>query len=440
MLILAGVSINAIVGDNGVLTRTQYASFLNEMAAVEEAVQLWKTGESIEANGEESKAIPAKGLCKANELMETERLVGEVGYYRIWSMSETQPITNILSSASDFNNAFESELVFYPAGVQDLYYLNNEVLGIKEDKTYLIDAATGMIYSMTGIGLKGVRCYSSNMAKAVMNGENTAPVFAEAEVSGTGNGDKLAGNVQDELLPDGTANPDYNPYGFKIIASSSSNNIYKLYNNGDLYAKGVKGIGLNTSIQDMSKIDSTVFQEFKIPEGIGSVKKIIPGENGAIYFIDTNDELWAYGDNVANKFGLTEEQQLSFTGREAIKLDVDGKKVSKIFETNANSLFVVTTDNKLYAAGYNVKAQLGLGNRDIIYKFTEVKGIADPENIHAMGGDAYCGTGIWYNNAPSDIVQGSNEWCSYNQFFWTGFSRWGFGRNKWGKKDRLYYF
>ena len=42
MLILAGVSINAIMGENGVLSRAQYASFMSEMAAVEEAVQLWK--------------------------------------------------------------------------------------------------------------------------------------------------------------------------------------------------------------------------------------------------------------------------------------------------------------------------------------------------------------------------------------------------------------
>ncbi|MFG6319607.1 MAG: hypothetical protein K1W33_07140 [Clostridia bacterium] len=413
MLILAGVSINAIIGDDGIISRTQYSTFLSEMTAVEEAVQMWKAGEAIGQMGEETKTVPAKGLCQVSDLTKTERLVGEVGYYRIWSMTETVPSTNVLSSADSFNSDFESELMYYPAGVQDLFYLDNEVLGIESDKTYVIDIATGMIYSIDGVKLKGVSCYSSNMATAVMSGSSNAPVFAESEISGTGTDDKLAGNTEHE-------------YGFKIIADPTTNNIYKLYNNGDLYAKGIKGIGLNTSTADMEKIDNSLFKEFTIPKEVGSVKKIIPGENGAIYFIDPNDNLWGYGCNGANKFGLTEEQQLSFTGREAIKLNVDGKKVSKVFDTASNSLFVVTTDNKLYGAGANDRAQLGLGNQDVIYKFTEISGILDPQNIFDMNGwrDGTC---IWYNNAPSNVPEKSNEWCSYNQFYWTGYSGWGFG-------------
>ena len=331
MLILAGVSINAIIGDDGIISRTQYSTFLSEMTAIEEAVQMWKAGEAIGQMGEDTKAIPANGLCTENDLSSTERLSGEVGYYRIWSMTEKIPETSVLSNAIDFNNEFESELIAFPAGVQDLFYLNNEILGIESNKTYVIDIATGMIYSMSGVKLKGVSCYSSNMATAVMSGSSNAPVFAESEVSGTGTDDKLAGNTEHE-------------YGFKIIADPLTDNIYKLYNNGDLYAKGIKGIGLNTPIVDMEKIDSALFKEFTLPEEVGSAKKIILGENGAIYFIDSNDDLWGYGANTSNKFGLTEEQQLSFTGREAIKLNVDGKKVSKVFDTSANSLFVVTTD------------------------------------------------------------------------------------------------
>jgi len=382
MLILAGVSINAIVGDNGVLTRTQYASFLNEMAAVEEAVQLWKAGETIEANGEESKAIPANGLCKANELMDTERLVGEVGYYRTWSIGENAPAIDILSDASTFNSAFESELIFYPAGVQDLYYLNNETLGIKENKEYLIDAATGMIYSMTGIGLKGVRCYSSNMAKAVMNGDSTMPLFAESEVSGTGSGEKLAGNVTSKYLYDengnlilnenGTPkeNPEYNPNGFNIISSTNSNNVYKLYNNGDLYAKGIKGTQLNSSMSDMEAIKSNKWIEITVPPEIGNYKKIVSGQN-CIYVIDDNDDLWAWGNNSDNKFGLTQEQLVEYTGREPVKINLYGKKVDRVFDCN-RSCIVITQDNKMYACGSNDRYALGGFDNSQINEFKEI--------------------------------------------------------------------
>ena len=39
MLILAGVSLNAIVGDNGIITNAQTANMKNGMAALEEFLQ-----------------------------------------------------------------------------------------------------------------------------------------------------------------------------------------------------------------------------------------------------------------------------------------------------------------------------------------------------------------------------------------------------------------
>ncbi|MCX4302993.1 MAG: hypothetical protein OSJ66_03150 [Clostridia bacterium] len=366
MLILAGVSINAIVGDDGILSRTQYSTFLSEMTAVEEVVQMWKAGEAIGQMGEETKAIPANGLCKVSDLTKTERLAGEVGYYRIWSMTETAPITSVLSSADIFNTNFESELMYYPAGVQDLFYLNNEVLGIESDKTYVIDAATGMIYSMAGVKLKGVSCYSSNMATAVMSGTLNAPIFAESEVSGTGTDDKLAGNKEHE-------------YGFEIISDQTNNNVYKLYNNGDLYGKGLKGTLLGTSESEMENINSYVWSELTIPTQIGSYKEIIAGNN-IIFVIDNNNDLWAWGSNDSNRLGLTQEQQIEYTGREPVKLNIDEKKVEKVFSVN-NSTFVLTTENELYASGYNEKGQLGTGEMiNSSNSFKKVK-FEHPENI-----------------------------------------------------------
>ncbi|MCX4302817.1 MAG: hypothetical protein OSJ66_02210 [Clostridia bacterium] len=435
MLILAGVSINAIVGDNGILNRTQYSTFLSEMTAVEEAVQMWKAGETIGANGEETRAIPANGLCNSNELMATERLSGEIGYYRIWSMTETVPSFNILSSADSFNSNFDGELIFFPAGVQDLYYLNNEAIGIKSDRKYLIDAATGMIYAMSGIKLKGVSCYSANMATAVMSGNLNAPVFAESEVSGTGTGDKLAGNTGSEYLPNGTKNPNYNPYGFKIISSIDSENVYKLYNNGQLYGKGLKGIGLQTSKAEMNKIDSTIFQELTIPTEIPSCKKIINTSSSTLYVIDNNDDLWAWGNNSNNKLGLESDELINFTGREAVKLNLKGKKAYNVFDTGS-SLFVITTDNKMLACGQNSNSAgagfLGLGHTDEVKTLTEVPNVNDPKNIIFMYYSGQNGTFYWYNNAPINLEIGSADWAKYNQFFVSSQNFWiGYG----GVKD-----
>ena len=51
-----------------------------------------------------------------------------------------------------------------------------------------------------GIEINGIRVYSSQMAKALKTGTNNMPIFAELEVSGTGTGEKLAGNVSSEYL------------------------------------------------------------------------------------------------------------------------------------------------------------------------------------------------------------------------------------------------
>ena len=41
LLILAGVSINLIVGQDGILTNAQYATFMNEMTEIEEAIKTY---------------------------------------------------------------------------------------------------------------------------------------------------------------------------------------------------------------------------------------------------------------------------------------------------------------------------------------------------------------------------------------------------------------
>ncbi len=381
MLILAGVSINAIIGDDGIISRTQYSTFLSEMTAVEEAVQMWKAGEVIGQMGEDTKAIPANGLCAVNDLTSTNRLVGEVGYYRIWSMTEKEPTTSIFSSSNELNSEFESEMIFFPAGVQDLYYLNNEALGIKSDKTYVIDAANGMIYSLKGITLKGVSCYSSNMATSVMSGTSNAPVFAESEVSGTGIEDeKLAGNVQDEFLENGNKNPNYNPYGFKFISSIKSNNIYKLYNNGDLYGKGVKSTALNCTPEELRNISQYNWNKLSISSELDKYKKIFLARL-AIFMIDQNDEVWAYGNNSNDKLGLTSEQKKEFTGREPIKLDLKDSegnmlKIDSIYG-DGEVTFFVTTDNKVYGVGRNTTSgSLGINsNENIISDFTITQGL-----------------------------------------------------------------
>ena len=398
MLILAGVSINAVVGNNGVLSRAQYALFMNKMATVEEALTIWRTGDAITQVGKEIKSVPANGLCKGNDLNNSERLKGEIGYYRTWYITQEKPTFNIMSDASSFNSKFESEFVFYPAGVQDLYYLNNEALGINDKDTYLIDASTGIIYSINGISLKGVRCYSTYMAKSINSDEDIYPIFAETEVSGSV--DKVA-NVGAMYLKDKNGNyidkdgnivseenKVINENGFQIIAESSNKNLYKLYNNGNLYAKGEKGILLNSSSDDMNAMGkyewTSSLISSEIPGALDNSCVITIGYD-TVYAIDKNGYLWAWGDNSFNKMGLSEEEQINFSTYVPQKLNIDGKKIKKVFGTNW-ATFVITQDNLLYASGGNLHGELGIGTNCIqTNKFEKIDFPEDPNNIKEIG-------------------------------------------------------
>ena len=420
LLILAGVSISFIFGENGLITKAKYAVFVNEMTAIEEKINVWEAGEVTKQNYEDTQnKIPTNGLYSASELEKTSRLTGEVGYYRVWNVSEVKPDIDVYSDDETFNNTFESELVFYPAGLQDLYYLNNEELGISKNKKYLIDASNGIIYSTTGMKLNGVQCYSLNMAKMISDGNNEKPEFSSIEVSGSAG--NLAGNVSRKYLTDEDGNyildengnkienPDYNPYGFQIFTNDRTENLYKLYNDGTLYGKGIKGTQLNTSVSDMEEINPAKFSEFSIPSEVSNYKKIITGHS-TVYFIDNQNYLWALGNNDGNKLGLTQEQQIEFTGRNIVKLNVNNKKVDMCWDLGS-VLFVRTTDNELYAMGDSSSSKnylFGNNSQEELKQFTKI----EFPKVDKISYIIYCRNG--------GVKKGAIIACSDNTFYAAG--------------------
>ena len=144
MFILAGVSLNATIGDNGIISNAQYSTFVSEMTDLGEALKTWQTSRALNDDDYDKKA-PTNGLCTPEELQQAKRLMGEVGYYRVWNITDSKPILDLTETSESFDNKYESEFIYYPAGIQDLYYLNNETLGINKKKKYLIDAATGIL-------------------------------------------------------------------------------------------------------------------------------------------------------------------------------------------------------------------------------------------------------------------------------------------------------
>ena len=272
LLILAGVSINALVGENGIITQAMNASFLSEMTAVQESFDLWKTQHY------DDDEIPTKGLVKSKDIEGNGRIYGEIAYYRRWSGNENKQKPEE-SITADLNSIYGGDITYMPNGVEDLYYLDNDGIGIKGDKKYIIDATNSIIYAVNGYTVNGVTVHSIPMYKAITSGVNEMPNFVVAEAKGSGSNIVNAGSKyyvdKDGNYVDAEGNPVSepieNPYGFQILATNSSENIYKLYNNGDLYGKGIKGTGLNTSAEEMSSINPLSYAKMTIPgEIVGS--------------------------------------------------------------------------------------------------------------------------------------------------------------------------
>ena len=82
---------NALIGDNGIITKAANATFLSEMTSVQEAFDIWKVDHY------DDDKIPTSGMVQANDLNENGRLYGEIAYYRRWSETNVRPDKDVLN-------------------------------------------------------------------------------------------------------------------------------------------------------------------------------------------------------------------------------------------------------------------------------------------------------------------------------------------------------
>ena len=321
------------------------------------------------------------GILSIRELEENGRLYGEIAYYRRWSQNSNQqkPSEDV---TDDLNSIYDGDINYIPRGVEDLYIIDNKKLGIKSNKTYIIDATNNMIYSLNGYNLDGYDVHSLNMYEEIQ-GRDIVPSFASIEVSGAGDdiiyaGSEYLTNKDGEYVDENgnvVSEDDriVNENGFRIISNNNSSNVYKLYNNGDLYAKGVKGIQMNTPNDEMIQIETASFFEFKIPNQVKECKKAFLGEDSG-YAIDKNDILWAWGSNSNNKFGLKGDDLSNYVvGSDVIKVGLPENVVASNLFDMGDRLFVISTDDKLYAMGANdANYGLGIGQTNSVSEFQEI--------------------------------------------------------------------
>ena len=360
MLILAGVAISAVVNGDGLFDRTKYTAELQSFSQMQEAIKLYNFNNAID----NTNTLPVTRNVSVEELESNQNLKTEIGYYRVFLLTGERPIL-----PQDFSGDFMET----PSGVADLYYLDNEKLNVNTNKQYIYDTVTGEIYLIEGIKVKGQIAYSESGMKEIMN-ENYVPSYVE--------------NVTMPVSPESGTGAGYD-YGF-IDSNSIDTNLYKLYNNGDVYGIGQKGILLQTSVEEMESLRNDKWQEINFEEILPEFSKIFVGSQmyrSSQVLITDDGEAYVSGENgrrFSNKFGLSQEVLETYNENKLNKLDFKYGKIKRVF-TGDDTTFIITEDNKLYAAGINTTGQLGVGTYENTEEYMEVKGIEDVdkiENIH----------------------------------------------------------
>jgi len=371
IIILSGTVILSLATNNPI-DSTKYAVFYNDMKILEEEINLY----NINTLGK----YPLDGYITSEELNNMQSLKLEIAYYRTWKAEGAKPTAEI-----DADNM----ILDTPEGAEEIYLLTNDIKAPSKYEKYLYDAQTGIYFAYKGVGINAKTIHS---------------IYAASEQN----------NVDSALIPDfvvpediaDSGNHDINEgMNFELITNGSSQ-VFKLYENGDVYGRGLKGSELNTTSEEMNKIDVSTWQEFNIPSVIPLPKRIIPGGN-TIYVIDGNDEIWAWGSNSGNKLGLTNDQQVSYTGRDPIKLNVSGKKVKQVYGLESKTL-IVTTDNMLYGAGNNGGYSLGLGHYNTINSFNQIS-FSKVDKIIRISADTHGQTLIACNDSTF-YYAGTNSW------------------------------
>ena len=345
LVILAGVAINTLYGENGIISDAQDVVILSNIKSLEEAIDLYKVSKNIEgkideesypiALNEDGSRITLNQMKNASELA---KLPDEVKY-TLLNLTTEKGTTNIPSLDKIDYSKF--------------YKLDYTKLNISQEETEnLVIYIEGDIYKV--INLAGVK-YKKNDIYVII------PLDNESE-------------------------PEY---------ITVANNTYKLYGDGTLKVLGEKTtnsgytsgevniINYSWDEFDLKAINARFDNRISLPDILTSdwYASHVYFSTGTAYVIDENNDLWGWGANDYNKLGLGH----SFLVVEPTKI-LDGRcegkenvKASKVW-AGINNTFIVDTEGNLWACGSNGSGILGQENSNIYNKWINIDYI-DGRNI-----------------------------------------------------------
>ena len=153
------------------------------------------------------------------------------------------------------------------------------------------------------------------------------------------------------------------PFSGVVSVAAGENHTVILKDDGSLWGAGDSSngeLGLKGVL--------AVFTRLNAAGAPVSGAKAIAAGNNTSFFIDSDGSLWASGYNYYGELGFGHRNpQPSFSKVESAGQDV------KAIAAGFRHTVILKGDGTLWAAGYNFNGQLGLGDTEDRYSFTEVK-------------------------------------------------------------------
>lgn len=191
LLILAGVTIGALTGENGLITNAQLSNFATEMQEIKDNVQVKKNENAIEIATGKAKELFSEKLNE-NQITIKDTLKQEILFTRAGYPSNQQ--------TSDYSVEDFMALVDEQGNVEDFYLIDKKT-GNGKEKTYIYDQRSDVVFkiSQTNIGGKvyhSYECASLKKGGSSAGGNQDLIIDKESEVIQVGDEYYYAPNMK----------------------------------------------------------------------------------------------------------------------------------------------------------------------------------------------------------------------------------------------------
>lgn len=164
LLILAGISITMLTGQNGILTKSALASFATEMQQIQENVELKKSENAM--NVIQGNIAPVFDTQASNDNVDwTTSLKQEILYIRAGCPSEQEP--------SDYTEEDFNEILDDAGKAENIFIIDKKTANGKEN-TYLYDMTTNVALKIKPTTIGGKKYHSYTLASIGKGSDGTS--------------------------------------------------------------------------------------------------------------------------------------------------------------------------------------------------------------------------------------------------------------------------